>query len=325
MTNQIDQTELPPAICLLGPTGTGKTALAMKLVQEYPFEIISVDSALVYRGFDIGSGKPSRAQLALVPHHLLDIRDPNDPYSASDFRQDAIALLHDINSQGKIPLLVGGTMLYFKALRDGLAVMPAASATVRQALIDEAGQVGWEALHKRLEKLDPVAAIRIHPNDPQRLQRALEVWELTGSTLTELHTTQLAKQGPALPNKLHFFGLVPNERARLHEVISERFLLMLQTGLINEVCQLRQRFPLTSSLPAIRSVGYRQVWDYLEGAYDYSTLVEKGIAATRQLAKRQLTWMRSWPELELLPISLCSKDEFFLPPALKAIIEAATK
>lgn len=282
----------------MGPTASGKTGLAVELVQRGPFEIISVDSAQVYRGLDIGSGKPGADILQLAPHRLIDIRDPADTYSAADFRQDALLEIDSIQSRGNIPLLVGGTMLYFKALRDGLAAMPAADGKVRQKILQLASEQGWQAVHRRLADVDPDSAARIHPNDPQRLQRALEVYELTGFSLTSHHEQH--NHSGELPFQLHFIALYPQQRAVLHEKIAGRFKQMLADGFIEEVQALFGRGDLDPSMPAIRSVGYRQIWDYLAGLDDYERMQEKALAATRQLAKRQLTWLRSWPELKVL-------------------------
>ena len=298
--------DLPPAICLMGPTACGKTRAAVALVESGPFEIISVDSALVYRGLDIGAGKPDATMLARAPHRLIDIRDPADTYSAASFRNDAIAAMNAVLAAGKVPLLVGGTMLYFKALRDGLAMMPSATPEIRQRILDLATTEGWGAVHARLQQVDPAAAARIHPNDPQRLQRALEVYEASGQSMTSLHDQQ--SQVNDLPCALHFIGMLPHDRAALHQLIADRFRAMLDAGLVDEVKALKQREDLHSELPSIRSVGYRQVWEFLEGAVDYATMTDKAIAATRQLAKRQLTWLRSWSELNELTCSLTSED-----------------
>ncbi len=314
---------LPPAICLMGPTACGKTAVAVELVQQFPFEIISVDSALVYRGLDIGSGKPDAATLALAPHRLIDIRDAAEPYSASDFRRDALREMRDIVARGKVPLLVGGTMLYFKVLRDGLATLPAAAPDVRQRLLAEAEAEGWPALHRRLQEIDPVAASRIHPNDPQRLQRALEVYEITGRPLSELQAAGQASLPDDLPCELVFLGMLPVDRACLHAQIARRFHAMLESGLIEEVAALRGRGDLHPNLPSMRSVGYRQVWDYLAGNCDHATMMERGIAATRQLAKRQLTWLRGWEHLQELPCQLDGQDVKFVENHLKTLNAAA--
>jgi tRNA dimethylallyltransferase len=318
---------LPPAICLVGPTACGKTRAAVELVQAGAFGIISVDSALVYRGLDIGSGKPDAVTLAQAPHRLLDIRDPSESYSAADFRHDAIMEMSNVVAAGKTPLLVGGTMLYFKALRDGLAVMPSATPEIRQRIEAFAAREGWAAVHARLAAVDPKAAARIHPNDPQRLQRALEVYEVSGRSLSELHAeqsqgAQQKKEGQAgqasdLPCELIFIGMIPTDRSALHQIIAARFHEMLVAGLVDEVKALRARGDLVATLPSIRSVGYRQVWEFLEGRYDYDTMIEKSIVATRQLAKRQLTWLRSWSTLHQLECSLTSKDAIFVKNYLK--------
>jgi tRNA dimethylallyltransferase len=308
---------LPPAICLMGPTACGKTRAAIELAEDGPFEIISVDSALVYRGLDIGSGKPDKAMLEKAPHRLIDIRDPADAYSAAQFRVDAIREMQAVVNKGKIPLLVGGTMLYFKALRDGLATMPSATPEIRQRILEQAQSQGWPALHARLQQTDPVAAARIHPNDPQRLQRALEVYEASGRSLTTLHAENPTGNAVDLPCELIFLAMLPTDRSALHAVIAQRFMGMLESGLLEEVKELRQRGNLSTDLPSIRSVGYRQVWDYLDGQYDHDIMVEKGIAATRQLAKRQLTWLRSWRDLHELPSSFVREDAINVKNYLK--------
>jgi tRNA dimethylallyltransferase len=282
----------------MGPTASGKTGIAVDLVQQAPFEIISVDSAQVYRGMDIGSGKPSADILEKAPHRLINIRDPIDAYSAADFRSDALKEIANIQTKGKIPLLVGGTMLYFKALRDGLASMPSANEEVRNKILELATTSGWQAVHDRLAVVDPDAAARIHPNDPQRLQRALEIYEISGKPMTTIHKE--GKQQEDLPFDLKFIAIIPKQRSTLHEKIAERFYQMLDQGFVDEVRRLYARGDLNPSLPAIRSVGYRQIWGFLEGAYDQQTMQEKVLAATRQLAKRQLTWLRSWPDLQVI-------------------------
>ena len=280
----------------MGPTASGKTALAIELVKKHNCEIISVDSALIYRGMDIGSAKPTAEELAVAPHRLINIRDPLESYSAADFRVDALREIGDIIGLGKTPLLVGGTMLYFKALLEGLSPLPAADEPIRDQLAKEAEEFGWQHLHDELNRLDPVSAERIHPNDPQRLSRALEVYRISGKTLTEL--TQIKSE--PLPYEVIQFAIAPKDRKVLHLSIEERFKLMLNQGLVEEVSRLKQRKELHSDLPSMRCVGYRQCWQYLDGDYDYNTMVEKGIIATRQLAKRQLTWLRGWPELNWL-------------------------
>lgn len=282
---------LPPAILLMGPTASGKTDLAAALVARLPCEIISVDSALVYRGMDIGTAKPDAELLARAPHRLIDILDPAEAYSAARFRADALREMADITAAGRIPLLVGGTGLYFRALRRGLSDLPGADPVVRARLEQEAAELGWEALHQRLRQVDPLAAARIHPHDPQRLQRALEVYELTGRPLSEQQ-----RGGEALPYRVLALAVAPAERERLHARIHERFHLMLERGLVAEVEGLYRRGDLGPDKPAIRCVGYRQVWSYLAGEVDYPVMVEQGISATRQLAKRQFTWLRSEPD-----------------------------
>lgn len=279
-------------ICLMGPTASGKTALACELVTRLPCEIISVDSAMIYRGMDIGTAKPDMSTLAQAPHHLIDILDPTDSYSAAQFCNDASQLCESIISQGKIPLLVGGTMMYFHALQQGLSTLPEADMQVREQLLQQAQVHGWDVMHARLAEIDPVSAARIHPHDTQRIQRALEVHALTGQSLSAcLHEA-------AIPSAFKFVNimLLPSDRAFLHERIGQRFEQMLTDGLIAEVAGLLKQWNLTPEHPALRCVGYRQVHEYLQGTYDYDTLRAKGCAATRQLAKRQLTWLRHWPD-----------------------------
>ena len=292
-----EEKRLPPAVFLMGPTASGKTDLAVALSKSYPFEIISVDSALIYKGMDIGTAKPEPEVLAEAPHHLIDILDPSESYSAADFRQDAIALMTDITNRGRIPLLVGGTMMYFKVLRDGMASMPSADNSVRQKLLDKAEEKGWAFLHQQLVEVDPQAAQRIKPTDTQRLQRALEVYELTGKPLSEWHQEQEAQK---LPWEITSLALAPEDRAVLHERIAFRFRLMLENGFLDEAKALYDRGDLMVNMPAVRSVGYRQAWFYLDGELSYEEMVEKGIIATRQLAKRQLTWLRGWQDVHWL-------------------------
>jgi tRNA dimethylallyltransferase len=280
------------AYALLGPTASGKSALALKIAAELPVEIVSLDSALVYRGMDIGTAKPGAALRERVPHHLIDIIDPDESYSAGRWREDAISKIGDILSRKKIPLLVGGTMLYYRALTAGLDALPQADARMRAAIDAEAAQRGWPALHAELEKVDPGAAQRIAPNDAQRIQRALEVWRLTGKPLSALQGAVRAE----LPFEVKGMALLP-DRPLLHDRIERRFDAMLRLGLIDEVKALRKKYRLNASMPSMRAVGYRQVWEYLEGRYDKEALKEKAVAATRQLAKRQLTWLRSFPDL----------------------------
>ncbi|EJM98615.1 tRNA (adenosine(37)-N6)-dimethylallyltransferase MiaA [Herbaspirillum sp. YR522] len=285
---------LPLAVAIMGPTASGKTAAALEVARHLPCEIISVDSALVYRGMDIGTAKPTRAELASVPHHLVDILDPSQAYSAMQFRQDALRLVQDITARGRLPLLVGGTMLYFKVLRDGLDELPQADPALRAQLDEEAARLGMPAMHARLAELDPATAQRLKPNDSQRIQRALEITLLTGKPMSSLLAQQ---QAQPLPFALLPLALEPAERAVLHARIALRFDMMLRDGaLLDEVRALRARGDLHLGLPSMRCVGYRQAWEYLDGEIDAEALREKGIAATRQLAKRQLTWLRSMPD-----------------------------
>ncbi len=298
----------PAAIFLMGPTASGKTALAIELVKRYPMEIISVDSALIYRGMDIGSAKPDAQTLAQAPHRLIDIRDPSEPYSAAEFRADALAEMADISRSGRIPLLVGGTMLYFKVLREGIADLPPADEQVREQLLCEAREHGWGALHKQLQQVDPESARRIHPNDSQRLQRALEVYRLTGQSLTQWHEQKKGNaqgggwggEADCFPYRVINLAVCPADRAILHQRIAERFRLMLANGFMDEVRKLYQRGDLSRDMPSVRAVGYRQAWDCLDGKLSYDEMIERGIIATRQLAKRQITWLRSWPDLHWL-------------------------
>ncbi|MGR9046322.1 MAG: tRNA (adenosine(37)-N6)-dimethylallyltransferase MiaA, partial [Gammaproteobacteria bacterium] len=274
----------PPAIFLMGPTASGKTALSIRLAQAIGAEIISVDSALVYKGMDIGTAKPTLAERGGVPHHLIDILDPSESFSTGRFRTQALMLMADITERGKIPLLVGGTMLYFNALTQGLAELPAADDTLRSRLEREFAEYGKEAMHRKLATVDPASAARIHPNDPQRVQRALEVFELTGRALSSFFQEV---QNPAVPYRIVKLIVAPEDRKILHAMIAERFHKMLKQGLIEEVRKLHERGDLSEKMPSIRAVGYRQVWSYLEGEWDEDTMIEKGIIATRQLAKRQ--------------------------------------
>lgn len=282
--------DLPPAVFLMGPTASGKTAVALELAEQLPVEIISVDSAQIYRHMNIGTAKPDQSTRLRYPHHLIDIIDPTESYSAAQFRDDAWQLMADIAGRGRIPLLVGGTMLYFKALREGLSDLPSADQAMRQVIEMMAQEAGWPALHAELERIDPQAAERIDVNDVQRIQRALEVHYLTGKTLSELIAERPQQQ---LPYRLIEVALLPSDRAVLHERIATRFEDMLELGLLSEVRQLREAYALTAQMPSMRCVGYRQVWQYLEGEFGLAALREKATAATRQLAKRQLTWLRS--------------------------------
>ncbi|WP_426177986.1 tRNA (adenosine(37)-N6)-dimethylallyltransferase MiaA [Massilia sp. TWR1-2-2] len=281
----------------MGPTASGKTAAALAIARETPAEIISVDSALVYRGMDIGTAKPSAEELASVPHHLIDIIDPTESYSVAQFRADTLRLMADISARGKLPLLVGGTMMYFKGLTDGLDDLPAADPQLRAEIEAEAARIGWPGMHEKLRALDPVTAERLAPNDAQRINRALEITELAGRPMSEL----LSGRGKLdLPFDLVSFALEPSDRSVLHARIATRFDQMLgrsdDSGIVAEVAGLRARGDLHAGLPSMRCVGYRQAWDYLDGTIDRAALRETGIIATRQLAKRQLTWLRSMPE-----------------------------
>ncbi len=284
---------LPQAIFLMGPTASGKTALAINLRKSLPVELISVDSALIYQGMDIGTAKPTAEEQALAPHRLLDILDPAQAYSAADFRRDALAQMAEITASGRIPLLVGGTMLYFKALLEGLSPLPAADPDVRARIEQQAAEQGWDALHRQLVDIDPVAGARIHPNDPQRLSRALEVFFISGKTLTELTQTS----GEALPYQVHQFAIAPASRELLHQRIEQRFHQMLASGFEAEVRALFTRGDLHTEMPSIRCVGYRQMWSYLAGEVSHEEMVYRGICATRQLAKRQMTWLRGWEDI----------------------------
>lgn len=283
------------AVCLMGPTAVGKTALAIDLSQRFPVEIVSVDSAQVYRGMSIGTGKPSAEELSLAPHHLIDVVEPFQSYSAAKFCRDALRLIKEIKARGRIPFLVGGTMLYFRALKDGLAVMPIADQSVRSDITLMAEKEGWDAVHARLKDVDPASAARIHRNDSQRIQRALEVFIVTGKSMTRLQEDSKRVLQPA--PSLMFFSIQPEDRSVLHSRIECRFYKMLEKGLVDEVVALRERKDLDSTMASMRVVGYRQIWSYLDKALTYEDMVGKSIAATRQLAKRQLTWLRSWNEL----------------------------
>ena len=286
-------TKLPPAIFLMGPTASGKTAVAVELAQHLPVELISVDSALVYRDMNIGTAKPDAATLARAPHHLIDIISPSEAYSAAAFRHDALRLMYDITQRGRIPLLVGGTMLYFKALREGLSDLPQANPTVRAALDAEIAQHGIEHLHRQLAQVDAETAARLKPADTQRIQRAMEIYHLTGQPMSAL----IARHESAeLPYRIIPISLIPSDRAQLHARIATRFKSMLELGLLDELRALRKKYPLHPDLPSMRCVGYRQAWQFMEGEINEAELLDKGIAATRQLAKRQLTWLRSMPE-----------------------------
>jgi tRNA dimethylallyltransferase len=282
------------AYALLGPTASGKSRLAMELAARHALEIVSIDSAQVYRGMDIGTAKPSAAERRAVPHHLIDLIDPTERYSAGRFRDDALRVILEILGRKKIPLLVGGTMLYYRALAQGIDALPQAEPGLRAQIDARAARHGWPALHADLALVDPATAARLSPNDAQRIQRALEVWELTGKPISHLQTAAR----PDLPFALQAFALVPDDRAELHRRIAARFDAMLNSGLVGELRGLRQKFELKADMPSMRAVGYRQAWQFLEGDISESALRETGIAATRQLAKRQLTWLRSLPGIE---------------------------
>ena len=288
---------MPLAVAIMGPTASGKTAAALAIARQIPSEIISVDSALIYRGMDIGTAKPTPEELASVPHHLIDIIEPTESYSVAQFSADTLRLVADIGARGNLPLLVGGTMMYFKGLTDGLDDLPTANAELRVVIEEEAARIGWPAMHDKLRALDPVTAERLAPNDAQRINRALEIIELSGRPMSEL----LAKRAKTvLPFDLLSFALEPSDRAVLHGRIATRFDQMLGTsddsGIVAEVAGLRARGDLHPHLPSMRCVGYRQAWDYLDSTIDRPALRETGIIATRQLAKRQLTWLRSMPD-----------------------------
>ena len=303
---------LPPAIFLMGPTAAGKTDLALELARVLPCDLISVDSALIYRGMDIGTAKPERAILDAFPHALIDLRDPAESYSAAEFRADALAAMAESTARGRIPLLVGGTMLYYKALLEGLADMPSADPAIRAELEARAAAEGWEALHRELAEVDPESAARIHPNDPQRLTRALEVYRVSGLSMTEHRLRQAAGNPDAgtsgagqLPYTVAQLAIAPAQRQVLHDRIAQRFRVMLEQGFVEEVEALRRRSDLHAGLPSIRAVGYRQVWEYLDGELSRDEMVERGIIATRQLAKRQFTWLRGWENLHWLDSLAC--------------------
>lgn len=288
--------DLLRAVCLTGPTACGKTDLALELANVLPIEIVSVDSAMVYRGMDIGTAKPSPAIRAAVPHHLIDVVDPAEPYSAGRFLKDATGAIEDVVERGKLPLLVGGTLLYLRALNQGLARLPKADVSIRRDLDQEAATEGWPAMHRRLKSVDPQAAARIAPTDRQRIQRALEVYMLTGQPISELQRE--AREAPR-PD-ISIIALIPDSRERLGVVIASRFDAMVKAGFVSEVESLKAREDLNADTPSMRAVGYRQVWAYLAGRYDWETAREKAVVATRQLAKRQMTWLRSETDIERL-------------------------
>lgn len=306
-------TKQPPVICLMGPTASGKTALAFELFEHLPCDIISVDSALVYRDMDIGTAKPTAEELAKYPHRLINIRDASESYSAADFCQDALREIAEIRAKGRIPLLVGGTMMYFKSLIEGISPLPQADNNIRKVIEQEAKANGWQAVHQSLAEVDPEAAERIHQNDPQRITRALEVYRITGNTLSQL--TKI--KGERLLGDVLQFAIAPKERSVLHERIALRYEQMIAQGFEQEVVKLIERQDLHENLPSIRCVGYRQMWQHLHNEFDHDEMVFKGICATRQLAKRQLTWLRNWPDLQWLDME--SKDN------LQQILSAVSK
>jgi tRNA dimethylallyltransferase len=295
---------LPRALVLLGPTAIGKSSLAADLAARLPVEIVSMDSAQVYRGMDIGTAKPRREERARVPHHLIDVVDPDQAYSSGRWRSDAICAAADILGRKRVPLFVGGTMLYYRALVGGLDALPPANAEIRENIDEQAALRGWPALHAELAQVDPRSAQRIAPNDSQRIQRALEVWRLTGKPLSALHGAAKSE----LPFRVKAFALVPRDRAELHRRIAARFAGMLQAGLIDEVKTLRRKYRLTPAMPSMRAAGYRQVWQYLEREIDAAALTEHAVAATRQLAKRQLTWLRGFEDVENIGVSPTGVD-----------------
>ncbi len=316
LTPHASPQDRPPAILLMGPTASGKTGIALELARRLPVEIISVDSALVYRDMNIGTAKPDLDTRLQVRHHLIDVIEPTQNYSAAQFHDDALEIMADVVERGRVPLLTGGTMLYFKALREGLSDLPAANADTRRVIDAMAADAGWPAIHRELERIDPATALRLDPNDSQRIQRAMEVFYLTGKPMSEL----IATDKPAeLPYRLISLALVPGERSVLHQRIAERFEHMLELGLVNEVRELRENYDLKPNLPSMRCVGYRQVWQYLDGEFGLGTLREKAVAATRQLAKRQLTWLRATQnvrEFDCLAEDLHEQIEAWLPEQL---------
>lgn len=294
-------------IFLMGPTASGKTDLAMALCEHLPADIISVDSTLVYRDMDIGTAKPTKEELLQCPHRLVNISDPAEPYCVADFCHDAEAEVKSIVANGRVPILVGGTMMYFKALLDGLADMPESDPAVREAINSEAREQGWPALHRQLQEIDPDYARQLHPNHSQRISRALEVHRISGNTMTQCRKDQQALDKSdarlfANRYKIVQMALLPTDRSLLHKRIEQRFSLMLEQGLVDEVKALHKRKDLHLDLPSMRAVGYRQVWQYLDGDYSYAAMVDKSVAATRQLAKRQLTWLRGWQDLKVMPV-----------------------
>lgn len=307
---------LPAAIFVMGPTASGKTALALELADKLPVELISVDSALVYKGMDIGTAKPDAQTLKQYPHRLVDIKDPSQPYSAAEFQTDALAAMQEICANGCIPLLVGGTMMYYKFLCEGAADLPPADEQIRAQILQEAEIEGWPAMHQKLQRIDAQSAARINPNDSQRIQRALEVYAISGKTLSEFQHQQPSYE---LAYRPVFLGVAPKERSLLHARIAQRLNQMFDQGFVEEVEGLKQRDDLHAELPAIRSVGYRQVWEYLDAQSSYEEMRDKALFATRQLAKRQLTWLKKWPNLHWLE----STDKDILSNSLKILDSTA--
>ena len=309
-------TKQPPVICLMGPTASGKTALAFALHSALPCDIISVDSALVYRDMDIGTAKPTSDELKDYPHRLINLRDASESYSAADFCKDALEQIAEIRANNRIPLLVGGTMMYFKSLIEGISPLPQADEKIRAQIESEAAEHGWQHMHDLLAACDPTSALRIHPNDPQRLTRALEVFRLTGKNITEL--TQ--DKGTKLEGDILQFAIAPSDRKTLHERIELRFKQMIELNFEQEVISLKDRGDLHADLPSIRCVGYRQMWQYLDGEIDHDEMIFRGVCATRQLAKRQLTWLRNWPEINWLDM----EDETNLQQVLSSVSKIST-
>ncbi|MBM3373431.1 MAG: tRNA (adenosine(37)-N6)-dimethylallyltransferase MiaA, partial [Betaproteobacteria bacterium] len=312
----------PPAILLMGPTASGKTAVAAQLAATLPCEIISVDSALVYRGMDIGTAKPDAELLRRAPHHLIDVIEPHESYSAAKFRDDALALMREITERGNIPLLVGGTMLYFKALVEGLNDLPEADSTIRLIIENMADEEGWPGVHEKLRRIDPDTAARLEPTDAQRIQRALEIYYITGKSMTDLLKKPKYVYFPYTPIRI---ALTPGDRAALHERIAQRFEAMLEAGLIDELRRLREEYGLEPDMPSMRCVGYRQAWDFLDNRISRAELLEQGIAATRQLAKRQLTWLRGMDnvtEFDCLDPELGERVLQYLRHELEALVIA---
>lgn len=311
----------PTALFILGPTASGKTALALALAQQRPIEIISVDSALVYRGMDIGTAKPSRAEQAICPHHLIDLIEPTEAYSAAQFAADAQRLIHEIHARGRLPVLVGGTMLYVKALLEPLTELPESDAQIRAQIDAQAADLGWPAMHAQLAQIDPITAARIEPNDAQRINRALEIFHISGKPMAEWLAEDTTTH--ELSFKPILTALIPEPRAILHERINQRFVTMLNEGFLDEMRTLRARGDLHLGLPSMRCVGYRQAWEHLDGAYDYAQLIEKGQAATRQLAKRQMTWIRGMPQIQVFDSADMTRNQNRLLNQINALITEA--